>query len=111
MHSPSNHLGIFRPTVLGKLHSAFTHPSVARLVDSAMRQLPADRLIGVMLTGMGNDGAAAMAELRRLGGRTIAEDESTAVVFGMPADLIRRGGADAVLPCGDIASQLLRWLS
>ncbi|HYF88403.1 chemotaxis-specific protein-glutamate methyltransferase CheB [Azospirillum sp.] len=87
------------------------HPSVARLVDSAMRQLPADRLIGVMLTGMGNDGAAAMAELRRLGGRTIAEDESTAVVFGMPADLIRRGGADAVLPCGDIATQLLRWLS
>ncbi|CAO3356356.1 chemotaxis-specific protein-glutamate methyltransferase CheB [Azospirillum melinis] len=87
------------------------HPSVTRLVDSAVRQLPADRLIGVMLTGMGNDGAAAMTELRRRGGRTIAEDESTAVVFGMPADLIRRGGADAVLPCGDIASQLLRWLS
>ncbi|CAO3429182.1 chemotaxis-specific protein-glutamate methyltransferase CheB [Azospirillum endophyticum] len=87
------------------------HPSVERLVTSAMRQLPADQLIGVMLTGMGNDGAAVMTELRRLGGRTIAEDESTAVVFGMPADLIRRGGADAVLPCGDIAGQILRWLS
>lgn len=87
------------------------HPSIERLVGSALRQLPADRLIGVMLTGMGNDGAVSMTELRRLGGRTIAEDESTAVVFGMPADLIRRGGADAVLPCGEIAGQILRWLS
>lgn len=87
------------------------HPSVERLVASAMRQVAADRLIGVMLTGMGSDGSAAMTELRRMGGRTIAEDESTAVVFGMPADLIRRGGADAVLPCGDIAGQILRWLS
>lgn len=81
-------------------------PSVERLVRSAMALFPASQLLGVLLTGMGNDGAAAMAELRRQGGRTVAEAESTAVVFGMPAELIRRGGAERVLPCTEIAAHL-----
>ncbi|WP_456316544.1 chemotaxis protein CheB [Teichococcus cervicalis] len=51
------------------------HPSVDRLVRSALGLVPPAALIGVQLTGMGDDGAAAMAELRRLGGRTIAESE------------------------------------
>jgi two-component system chemotaxis response regulator CheB len=74
-----------------------------------MGLLRPEQLIGVQLTGMGNDGAQAMAELKRRGGRTIAESESTAVVFGMPAELIERGGASLVLPCGDIARQLIQW--
>nr|WP_295825964.1 chemotaxis-specific protein-glutamate methyltransferase CheB [uncultured Azospirillum sp.] len=86
------------------------HPNADRLVTSALRLLPADRLVGVLLTGMGNDGAAAMAELHARGGRTIAESEDSAVVFGMPQDLIRRGGAGVVLPSGRIAGQLTRWL-
>lgn len=86
------------------------HPNADRLVSSALRLLPADRLVGVLLTGMGNDGAAAMAELHARGGRTIAESEDSAVVFGMPQDLIRRGGAGVVLPSGRIAGQLTRWL-
>ncbi len=86
------------------------HPSVEVLVESAMQHLAPQRLIGVMLTGMGNDGAAAMARLKQAGGRTIAESAETAVVFGMPAELIERQGAGLVLPCTGIAAQLRAWL-
>lgn len=85
------------------------HPNVDRMVESAMRAVSPSRLVGVLLTGMGYDGAAAMADLRRLGGRTIAESEDSAVVFGMPQELIRREGADIVLPADRVAHQLVRW--
>jgi two-component system chemotaxis response regulator CheB len=85
------------------------HPSVDVLVDSALALLPPERLVGVLLTGMGNDGAASMARLRQRGGRTIAEAESSAVVFGMPQELIALGGASVVLPCADVARQLGSW--
>jgi two-component system, chemotaxis family, protein-glutamate methylesterase/glutaminase len=85
------------------------HPSVARLVMSAVEAMPAERLIGVMLTGMGDDGAQAMTELKRKGGRTIAQDEATSIVFGMPCELIKLGGADLVLPANRIARQLAAW--
>lgn len=86
------------------------HPNVDRLVESALRAVAPSRLIGVLLTGMGSDGAVSMAELRRQGGRTIAEAESSAVVFGMPQELIRRGGADMVLPSDRVAQQVTRWV-
>lgn len=85
------------------------HPSVDLLVDSALKLVPAERLVGVQLTGMGDDGAKAMARLKRGGGRTIAESQDTAVVFGMPAELIALGGASIVLPNTDIGRQLLHW--
>jgi two-component system, chemotaxis family, protein-glutamate methylesterase/glutaminase len=86
------------------------HPSVEILVDSAMQHLPAAKLVGVMLTGMGNDGASAMSRLHAAGGRTIAESADTAIVFGMPQELIERRGASMVLPCTGIAAQLRLWL-
>lgn len=86
------------------------HPSVELLVRSALDHCPGERLMGVMLTGMGYDGADAMAELRRRGGHTIAESERSAVVFGMPNELIRRGGAEQVLPVAEVAGQMIRWL-
>jgi two-component system chemotaxis response regulator CheB len=55
---------------------------------------------------MGNDGAQAMAELRRAGGRTIAEAEETAVVWGMPGELVKAGGADLVAPLAAIAGHI-----
>jgi two-component system chemotaxis response regulator CheB len=85
------------------------HPSADRLVTSAMEVMPAASIIGVLLTGMGNDGATAMTALRRRGGRTIAESEASAVVFGMPADLIRQGGAELVLPANAVSQQLIAW--
>jgi two-component system chemotaxis response regulator CheB len=86
------------------------HPSVARLVTSAAAALPAEQLIGVQLTGMGDDGAEAMAELARCGGRTIAQDAATSVIFGMPNELIKRGGATVVAPADRVADQLITWL-
>jgi two-component system chemotaxis response regulator CheB len=85
------------------------HPSVERLVASALEHVAPEQLLGVMLTGMGDDGAAAMADLKSRGGRTIAESEETAVVWGMPGELVKRGGATLVLPIQRIADQLRRW--
>jgi two-component system chemotaxis response regulator CheB len=87
------------------------HPSVDRLVASAAACLPPERLVGVLMTGMGNDGARTMAALRAAGGRTIAESEETAVVWGMPGELVRAGGADHVLPVEAIAGQIVDLVS
>ena len=86
------------------------HPSVDRLVVSAMDHFEAARLLGVLMTGMGNDGATTMTRLRAQGGRTIAEAEETAIVWGMPGELVRAGGAYAVVPLEGIAGQLMEWL-
>jgi two-component system chemotaxis response regulator CheB len=85
------------------------HPSVSLLVSSAMQCFAPEQLVGVMLTGMGHDGAEEMAELKRRGGRTLAESKDTAVVFGMPAELIRRGGASEIQPSHAIATTLMQW--
>jgi two-component system chemotaxis response regulator CheB len=85
------------------------HPSVDRLVLTAMEHLGSRRLIGVLLTGMGNDGAAAMTRLNAEGGRTIAESEETAIVWGMPGELVKAGGAQVIAPLGRIADHLLDW--
>lgn len=86
------------------------HPSVEVLGRSVLKNLDCKKVIAVMLTGMGYDGADAFAEIKRNGGRTIAESEESAVVFGMPAELIKRGGATVVLPAEKIASKLIAWV-
>lgn len=86
------------------------HPSVELLGRSALEHSDPARIVGVMLTGMGYDGADAFAEIKKGGGRTIAESEDSAVVFGMPAELIKRGGASMVLPASKVAAQLNAWL-
>ncbi len=83
------------------------HPSVDRLVESALRVIPAPLLAGVLMTGMGADGAAAMTELRARGGHTLAEAAGTATVWGMPGTLVAQGGASDVLPVHDIAAALV----
>jgi two-component system chemotaxis response regulator CheB len=85
------------------------HPSVELMGRSALEHCDASRVVGVMLTGMGYDGADAFTELKKRGGRTIAESQDSAVVFGMPAELIERGGASVVLHAEKIASQLNVW--
>ena len=83
------------------------HPSVDRLVASALDVVAPDRLVGVLMTGMGNDGAETMTTLHTRGGLTIAEAEETAIVWGMPGSLVERGGAGMILPLGRIAAALL----
>jgi two-component system, chemotaxis family, protein-glutamate methylesterase/glutaminase len=86
------------------------HPSVDRMVGSALAHAPDPaRLVGVLLTGMGDDGATEMCRLRSLGGRTVAESQETAVVWGMPGELVRRDGADLVLPLDEIGPRLGLW--
>ena len=60
------------------------------------------------MTGMGDDGARGMAEMKEAGATTIAQDEATCVVFGIPAEAIKHGGVDRVLPLGLIAREVLR---
>ncbi|MFD1109991.1 chemotaxis-specific protein-glutamate methyltransferase CheB [Pseudoroseomonas ludipueritiae] len=65
-----------------------------------------DRALGVLLTGMGEDGAVGLTEMRRAGGYTITEHESTAVVYGMPAAAVRLGGSSLSLPLPAIGPRL-----
>ncbi|MEI8254967.1 MAG: chemotaxis-specific protein-glutamate methyltransferase CheB [Deltaproteobacteria bacterium] len=98
-------------TVLAKPENAqfFWHPSVELLGRTVLEHCNVSRVIAVMLTGMGSDGSMAFADIKKRGGRTIAESEATAVVFGMPAELIKLGGADVVLNAEHIAGQLVLW--
>ncbi len=82
-------------------------PSVDILFRSAARYAGRNA-VGVIMTGMGDDGAQGMVEIRRSGGLTIAQDEATSVVFGMPSEAIRRGGAEKVLPVDGIAAAILQ---
>jgi two-component system chemotaxis response regulator CheB len=87
------------------------HPSVDRLVASAMEHLAPEYLFGVLMTGMGADGAETMRILQERGGRTIAEAEETAIVWGMPGALVKAGGASQVAPLGRIAADLVSLMS
>jgi two-component system chemotaxis response regulator CheB len=60
------------------------------------------------MTGMGDDGARGMAEMKEAGSTNLAQDEATSVVFGMPAEAIKHGGVDRVMPLGAIAGEVLR---
>jgi two-component system, chemotaxis family, protein-glutamate methylesterase/glutaminase len=81
-------------------------PSVDVLFRSGARYAGANAL-GVILTGMGDDGARGLLEMKEAGAATIAQDEKTCVVFGMPNEAIRRGAADRVLPLPSVPGAIL----
>jgi two-component system chemotaxis response regulator CheB len=81
-------------------------PSVAVLFNSVATVVKANA-IGVMLTGMGSDGAQAMRAMRDAGSYNLVQDEASCIVFGMPREAIARGAADAVLPLQQMAPALL----
>jgi two-component system chemotaxis response regulator CheB len=80
-------------------------PSVDTLFRSIAR-CAGSKAVGVMLTGMGGDGAEAMLEMSQAGAYTIAQDEASCVVFGMPRQAIAAGGVREVAPLADIAGRL-----
>jgi two-component system, chemotaxis family, protein-glutamate methylesterase/glutaminase len=82
-------------------------PSVDVLFRSAARY-GGKNAVGVIMTGMGDDGARGMLELKEAGAATIAQDEATSVVFGMPKEAISRGAVDLVLPLNGIAAAVLK---
>jgi two-component system chemotaxis response regulator CheB len=81
-------------------------PSVDVLASSVAICCGAQAL-GVIMTGMGRDGAQGFARLRRQGGKVLAQDEASSAIFGMNRAVIENGDADEVLPLGDIAARLV----
>ncbi|MGC1157233.1 MAG: CheB methylesterase domain-containing protein, partial [Acidobacteriaceae bacterium] len=81
-------------------------PSVDVLFRSAARYA-GPNAVGVILTGMGDDGARGMLEMKEAGAKTIAQDEATCVVFGMPKEAIKLNGVDKVMPLESIAGAIL----
>jgi two-component system, chemotaxis family, protein-glutamate methylesterase/glutaminase len=82
-------------------------PSVDVLFRSVAKSAGGNAL-GIIMTGMGDDGAAGLLEMHNAGARTVAQDEESCVVFGMPKEAIKRGGVDKILPLGAIAQDLLK---
>jgi len=82
-------------------------PSVDVLFEACAKELGSNA-VGVIMTGMGADGARGLLAMRRAGAHTIAQDEATCVVFGMPGEAIAMGGAEEIKPLGEIASAMLR---
>ena len=82
-------------------------PSVEVLMHSVAKSVGANA-VGVMLTGMGHDGADGMVAMRNAGARTIAQDEKSCVVFGMPKVAFERGGAETLTPLENIAPATMR---
>jgi two-component system chemotaxis response regulator CheB len=84
-------------------------PSVDALFRS-VAEAAGDQAVGVILTGMGADGGAGLLEMKKVGASTIAQDESTSVVFGMPKNAVDLGAVDVILPLPRIASGILQRL-
>ena len=107
MAPPNHHLtvqgGRVRLSDSPERHSC--RPSVDVLFESVAREFGAGAA-GCLLTGMGKDGAAGMLELHRAGAHTIAQDEATCVIYGMPREAVLLGAVDRVLPLGAIGPAL-----
>ena len=82
-------------------------PSVDVLYDSVAKNVGSNA-VGVILTGMGRDGAAAMLRMRKAGARTLAQDEESSVVFGMPKEAYQRGGAERLVSIQEMTSEIVK---
>ena len=82
-------------------------PSVSVMMESVAKGYPG-KALGVILTGMGSDGLMGMKKIKETGGKTIAQDEATCVVYGMPKAVVEAGVADMVLPIYKIGDEIIR---
>ena len=82
-------------------------PSVDRLMESAARS-HGRHAVGVLLTGMGSDGAEGLKKIREAGGKTIVQDEASSLVFGMPKEAILRGAAEIISPLEKIPEEIVQ---
>ena len=83
-------------------------PSVEVMFDSVAK-FAASNAVGAILTGMGNDGAGGLLNMRNSGAHTVAQNEASCVVFGMPKEAIERGAAEKVVPLSEVAQNLIRF--
>lgn len=84
-------------------------PAVDVLMSTAAKVYE-NRTVGVILTGMGNDGTVGMAQIKKYGGKTVAQDESTCVVFGMPRSAIEKGYVDKIMPLDRIPKTIMSFV-
>ncbi len=82
-------------------------PSVSVMMESAAKEYPG-KVLGVVLTGMGSDGLLGMKKIKETGGKTIAQDEATCVVYGMPKAVVDAGIADIILPIYKIGDEIIK---
>ena len=83
-------------------------PSVDVLFRSAA-QCAGKNALGIIMTGMGDDGASGLLEMRMAGASTLAQDEATCVVYGMPKEAVKRGAVGRIVPLGAIASEIIQF--
>jgi two-component system chemotaxis response regulator CheB len=104
---PEHHLVLSRGRLrlTGTAPRHFCRPSVDVLFESVAAEMGA-RAMACLLTGMGRDGAAGLLAIKQAGGLTVAQDERSSVIFGMPQEAIKLGAAQHVLPLDSIASHL-----
>ncbi len=101
--------GLFLRTFPAKVSDVYA-PSVDRLITSAS-DVCGERLVAIIMTGMGDDGAQAIRRVRERGGKTIAESAKSAIIFGMPNEAIKTGCVDQVLSLGEIPRAIHRLCS
>jgi two-component system chemotaxis response regulator CheB len=85
----------------------YQRPSVD-VMFSSVAEAAGAKAVGALLTGMGSDGAQGLLRMKRAGARTIAQDEASCIVFGMPREAIRLGAADRVVPLASVASTIIQ---
>ena len=113
---PGNHHMYFTETggkVTVRLREPSSKDKYTPSIDVMMKsvaQVMGKNVLGVILTGMGNDGTLGMAEIKRRGGFTIAESEESSVVYGMSREVIESGSADSILSLEDIPYEIMRSL-
>lgn len=103
-HMAVDNLGLI--TLIEPEHGEIYHPSCDRLLSSVAEAF-GDKSIGIILTGMGSDGVEGMQRIKESGGQTIAQDENTSVIFGMPSVAIEKKCIDHVLPLQKISTFLI----
>ena len=101
--------GVLRAALQDGPPVCYQRPSVDVLFRS-VTEVGAREAVGVVLTGMGNDGADGLLRMRNAGARTVVQDQGSCVVFGMPRAAIEAGAAERIMPLQEIAPQLLKWM-
>src|SRR5205085_6171449 len=99
----------FRVTVQDGPRVCYQRPS-ADVMFTSVAEAAGSRAIGVLLTGMGSDGARGLLKMKQAGARTLAQDEASCVVFGMPKEAIRLGAADQVAALNRVPAAILTQL-
>jgi two-component system chemotaxis response regulator CheB len=107
-HMEVRHAGVKRAAVLSSTPPVNRHRPSVDVLFRSMAKAGARNSVGVLLTGMGSDGAEGLLAMRQAGAATIAQDRQSSVVYGMPAEAARLGAAELVLPLKDIPGGIVR---